>query len=434
MIVSDAHNFASSISRDMEQIQRERKKHIEKLSSGLKVEKSTDDAGALSNKIKRTSELKRLRSVNSNLQNAKSYLEVRDGALSTVHKIYDRMAQLSTMAMDVTKTDSDRENYNKEFQELRETALKISREKFNGINLFRNKAYELINKGFKINWTDSKAEVDALNRSDPNNNHYLATITTELEQAEIAFQIGEVGINAWLGGQDIVENDWRWTEGPEGEANGGSGTPFWYGKFKGHTTDDGTFGPVNGMFENWGNKEPNGDAEDYLQISQRVQPDGSTGAWNDLRNTNTTNLAYQPLGYVRETDQGNLLVNDDVEGGGFEIGNALFQKFIFSSMISLDTVENSKKALSLLESALEGVSDARAIGAASLSRIEKEIEGNENLTLETEKSLSRIEDVDMAITASRLARTEIKMNSTTAIFAQANKLFNQRNYVEDLLS
>ena len=132
MIVSDAHNFASSISRDMEQIQRERKKHIEKLSSGLKVEKSTDDAGALSNKIKRTSELKRLRSVNSNLQNAKSYLEVRDGALSTAHKIYDRMAQLSTMAMDVTKTDSDRENYNKEFQELRETALKISREKFNG--------------------------------------------------------------------------------------------------------------------------------------------------------------------------------------------------------------------------------------------------------------------------------------------------------------
>ncbi len=103
-------------------------------------------------------------------------------------------------------------------------------------------------------------------------------------------------------------------------------------------------------------------------------------------------------------------------------------------MISLDTVENSKKALSSLESALEGVSDARAIGAASLSRLEKEIEGNENLTLETEKSLSRIEDVDMAITASRLARTEIKMNSTTAIFAQANKLFNQRNYVDELLS
>ena len=62
------------------------------------------------------------------------------------------------------------------------------------------------------------------------------------------------------------------------------------------------------------------------------------------------------------------------------------------------------------------------------------VTGNENLTAEQEKSLSRIEDADMAITASRLARAEIKMQSTTAIFAQANKLFNQRNYVEDLLS
>ena len=61
-------------------------------------------------------------------------------------------------------------------------------------------------------------------------NHYLATITTELEQIEIAYQIGDVGINAWLGGQDIVEDDWRWTEGPEGKANGGTGTPFWNGK------------------------------------------------------------------------------------------------------------------------------------------------------------------------------------------------------------
>jgi len=434
MIVSDAHNFASRLSRNMEEIQRERQMYIEKLSSGKKVEKSTDDVGALSNKIKQVSEQKRLKAVNRNLQNAKSYLEVRDSALTSVHKIYDRMAQLSTMAMDVTKNDSDRENYEKEFQELRDAALKLSREKFNGINLFRDKSYTLVNKNGAINWTDSKAEVDALNASDSKNEHYLATITTELEQIEIAFQIGDVGINAWLGGQDIVENDWRWTEGPEGKANGGTGTPFWNGKFIGHPTDDGTFGPVDGMFENWGNREPNGDSEDYLQISQAPQLDGTRGAWNDLGNTSSSNPTYQPLGYVRETDQGNLVVNDDVEGGGFEIGNALFQKFIFSSMISVDSIENAKKALGSLENILTGVSNARAIGGASLSRLEKEITANENLSMETEKSLSRIEDVDMAITASRLARAEIKMQSTTAIFAQANKLFNQRNYVDELLS
>lgn len=441
MIVSDAHNFASRLSRDMEQLQRERQMHIEKLSSGIKVEKSTDDAGALSNKIKQAGELKRLRTVNSNLQNAKSYLEVRDGALASVHKIYDRMSQLSTMAMDVTKNDSDRENYEKEFQELRDMALKISREKFNGIDLFRNKEYLLVNKGLNnpLRWTEAKAELDALNSTDSQNNHYLATITSELEQIEIAYQIGDVGINAWLGGQDIVEDDWRWTEGPEGLANGGTGTPFWNGKSSGNS--------VNGMFENWGTGEPNNDSEDYLQISQAVQPNGTTGTWNDLGNSKQTtfdrdsdgdgtndSFSYQPTGYVRETDQGNLIVNDDVEGGGFEIGNALFQKFILNSMININSVEKAKKALSTLENVLTGVSNARAIGGASLSRLEKEIMANENLSMETEKSLSRIEDVDMAITASRLARAEIKMQSTTAIFAQANKLFNQRNYVDELLS
>ncbi len=65
MIVSDAHNFASRLSRNMEEIQRERQMYIEKLSSGKKVEKSTDDAGALSNKIKQVSEQKRLKAVNS---------------------------------------------------------------------------------------------------------------------------------------------------------------------------------------------------------------------------------------------------------------------------------------------------------------------------------------------------------------------------------
>ena len=44
------------------------------------------------------------------------------------------------------------------------------------------------------------------------------------------------------------------------------------------------------MFENWGTGEPNSDSEDYLQISQAVQPDGTTGTWNDLRNSKQTNL------------------------------------------------------------------------------------------------------------------------------------------------
>ena len=139
-----------------------------------------------------------------------------------------------------------------------------------------------------------------------------------------------------MGGQDIVENDWRWTEGPEGEANGGSGTPFWNGKLKVIPRTTEPLVPLMECLKIGVTGEPNGDAEDYLQISQGVQPDGSTGAWNDLRNTNTTNGDGTKFSHIShlvmfgKQTKGNLVVNDDVEGGGFEIGNALFQKFILA--------------------------------------------------------------------------------------------------------
>ena len=188
MIVSDAHNFASRLSRDMDQIQRERQMHIDKLSSGVKVEKSTDDAGALAAKIKHRSELKRLRGVTLGLQNALSYTQVQTGALSNVNRIYERMSQLASMALDVTKSDADRENYNKEFQELREHVLQIDIEQFNGQDLFRNTKYAVINTG-NISWVDARAHAAATNSSDPEFNHYMATITSSDEQDEIDRQL-----------------------------------------------------------------------------------------------------------------------------------------------------------------------------------------------------------------------------------------------------
>jgi flagellin len=433
MIAADTLSFARSVAKELDYAHIKRSEHVKHLSSGKKIVNSGDDVGALSVQMKQSGDLRRMQEVKHTLQNAKSYLQARDSALAAVHTIYDRMGTLATMAMDITKTDQDREKYETEFQELRTAALEISREKFNGINLFRDKSYTLVNKNAAINWTESKAEVDALSASDPNNTHYLATITSELEQAEIAFQIGDVGINAWLGGQDKIENDWRWTEGPEGKANSGTGTPFWYGKFIGHGSDDGSFGPVNEMFQNWGNGEPNGNAEDYLQISQAIQPDGSTGAWNDLADTRTSSATYQPRGYVRETDQASLQQQSNEFSSSFEIANGLFQKFIFSSMVGVGTMSEASKALETLDTALEGIVDARAMTGASLSRIDHEISELDSSYVQKEKSLGRIEDLDVARAATQLAKAEIKLQSSAKVFAHANELFNKRNYVEELL-
>jgi len=411
------------LAKEIDHAHLKRRLQVEKLSSGKRLKNSSDDVGALSSKIKQSGDLKRLQGVRNIIQNAKSYLEARDGAMQTVHSVYDRMSQLATMSMDITKNQADRDNYESEFQSLREEAIQISREKFNGIALFRDKEYTLVNRGTKINWTDSKAEVDALSASDKNNTHYLATITSELEQLEIAFQIGSVGINAWLGANDVVEEGkWTWTEGPD------AGTLFWDGDKNGTETD--------GLFANWGGGEPNdygsaapGD-ENYLQISQGSTPAGS---WNDLPDTNTTGSSLQPTGYVRETDQNDLTQLDDEAGGSFTLPNALFQRFILSSMISINTMDDSQKALSSLGAAIEGILDSRTIVGASISRIDKELKGLGDNLIQKEQTLSRIEDVDMARAATQLAKAEIKIQSTASVFAQANELFNKRNYVAELL-
>jgi len=69
-----------------------------------------------------------------------SFLQVQDGGLKVVGKILDRMSELRTYSDDITKSSSDTENYSKEFVELQQQLLQISREKFNGISLFTNNA------------------------------------------------------------------------------------------------------------------------------------------------------------------------------------------------------------------------------------------------------------------------------------------------------
>jgi len=112
------------------------RRSIARLSSGNRITKPTDDAGGLAVAYKLDSSIKRTEATLNNHQNALSYLQVQDGALETVGNIVNRMAELRTMAADVTKNTSDVENYSKEFRELQSQLNQVRRQKFNGISLF----------------------------------------------------------------------------------------------------------------------------------------------------------------------------------------------------------------------------------------------------------------------------------------------------------
>lgn len=109
---------------------------VAKLSSGKKNLRVGEDSGAHSQGTKLSSKNVRDIANVQNLQNFLSFTQSQDGVLQQVGKILHRMDELATRALDITATDGDRENYNKEFIELADQLSKFSREKFGDINLF----------------------------------------------------------------------------------------------------------------------------------------------------------------------------------------------------------------------------------------------------------------------------------------------------------
>ena len=135
-VVVNSNATATASSFNLSRANDALRKSLERLSTGKRINSAADDAGGLSVAYKLNSKMTRTSSIIQNSQNALSYLQMQDSSLSAAGKIVDRMAELRTMAQDITKNTGDIENYSKEFIELQSQLNQISKEKFNGISLF----------------------------------------------------------------------------------------------------------------------------------------------------------------------------------------------------------------------------------------------------------------------------------------------------------
>jgi flagellin len=111
-------------------------KSLNRLSSGSRITKPSDDAGGLAVAMKLKGSINRLKGVEANVGNAISFLQVQDGILESSGKIIDRMAELKALSQDVLKNTSDIANYNSEFRNLQVQLHQMAATKFNGVSLF----------------------------------------------------------------------------------------------------------------------------------------------------------------------------------------------------------------------------------------------------------------------------------------------------------
>ncbi|MGH7945541.1 MAG: flagellin [Opitutaceae bacterium] len=115
-------------------------KSLNRLSSGSKIVNPGDDAGGLAVSMKLSAAARRQGAVASNIGNAVSLLQTQDGALKVTGKILERIGELKVLYSDVTKSTSDKANYDSEFVALQAQLISAASEKFNGVSLFGSAA------------------------------------------------------------------------------------------------------------------------------------------------------------------------------------------------------------------------------------------------------------------------------------------------------
>ena len=115
-------------------------KSLNRLSSGSKIVNPSDDAGGLAVSMKLSAAAVRQGAVATNIGNAVSLLQTQDGALKVSGKILERISELKVLYTDVTKSTSDKANYDKEFVALQAQLTANASESFNGVALFGSSA------------------------------------------------------------------------------------------------------------------------------------------------------------------------------------------------------------------------------------------------------------------------------------------------------
>ncbi|WP_374702510.1 flagellin N-terminal helical domain-containing protein [Bacillus sp. M6-12] len=113
------HNIqALNAYRNLYQNQFNSSKNLERLSSGLRINRAADDAAGLAISEKMRSQIRGLKQAERNSLDGVSLMQVAEGAMTEVHSMLQRMRELAVQAANDTNTTSDRNSIQLEIDQL----------------------------------------------------------------------------------------------------------------------------------------------------------------------------------------------------------------------------------------------------------------------------------------------------------------------------
>jgi flagellin len=116
---------------------------MEKLSSGMRINKAADDASGLAVSEKMRSQIKGLNQADKNIQNGVSFIQATEGFLNETTDILQRVRELSIQSANGIYSDEDRAMIQVEVSQLVDEVNRIaSQAQFNGMNMLTGRFSE----------------------------------------------------------------------------------------------------------------------------------------------------------------------------------------------------------------------------------------------------------------------------------------------------
>ncbi len=352
-------------------------KALEKLSSGYRINRAGDDASGLAISEKMKAQIKGLDTASLNSQDGISLVQTAEGALTEVHNMLNRMAELATRAANGINEDSNRASLQKEVAKLQEEIDRISEgTNFNNLKLLDgsqtyagNKA--LIGQGTANGVMGLSVEGGNLSADDTItvtiSGDSVGKITVTASDNTVVFTTTQTG----KGFYSITADVSKVTDESVKKAWAGVTINFSVDQ----ASTDGTYKVGEQKFTAGENK------------SMQLQIGDTADSFNQLK-VSIGDMSSAALGVDK---------------------------------VDISSQDGAAKAIDIIRNAIDRVSSQRASLGATQNRLEYTINNLDTASENLQAANSRIRDTDMAKMMMEYTKMNVLTQSAQAMLAQANQ-------------
>jgi len=391
---------AVTVQNNMNSVNSALSKSIERLSSGLRINRAGDDAAGLTISEKLRGQTKGLNQAVRNAQDGISMIQTAEGGLNETHSILQRMRELAVQGANDTLTDTDRGAISSEM-----TSLKNEIDRIAGNTEFNTK--KLLNGGMSTALDVTSEEQIGQNLT--TSNIVVSQLNVTGAVAATSFTMSAAGstgvtLTATIGGttisQTIALSAMTTTAGSSQTLNFSTlGVSMTLSGFSANAT-------VSNLI---------------TDLTTATRDTIVTAAGSAAASFQVGANAFQTVSVAIDSSMSNAANGGTTLGFGAGGGYTNLAQAVATFATTSNTA-NAQKLIQSLDDAISDVSANRANLGAVQNRLEHTIE---NLSTQSENitaSESRIRDADMAEEMVGFTRSNILQQAGTSILAQANQL------------